>query len=275
MTILPDRLFDTLQREFTTATGFARIHAAEVLCEHGHGYQVTAAMQAEAETTEPMYRLGVWRVLARVAKDDAERARYVERIRRVMFDESAPDRDGAAESLAKLGVADPADRAPIDQWLAKADDAASVFPLWLRLLSDTDAERPADEARLAGYLESKDPIARLRASYILGRLPGISVETITRIHRRAENEPADSPARVYLIAASFLRAPRDSEWARALKKKLLSYIETGKGNEQFEVGTVLGLRGPSTSDLDAFARLLKSPEADGRIGGASGMLQFK
>src|SRR3954471_19064104 len=105
MTILPVRLPETLYREFTTATGFARIHAAEVLCEHGHGYRITAAMQAEAETTDPMYRLGVWRVLPRVAKDDAERQRYVDRIRRVMFDETAPDRAGAAESLAKLGAA--------------------------------------------------------------------------------------------------------------------------------------------------------------------------
>ena len=66
--------------------------------------------------------------MARIAGDEAERQRYIERIRRVMLDEAAPDRAGAAESLAKLGVADRADRAPLEQWLAKADAATAVFP---------------------------------------------------------------------------------------------------------------------------------------------------
>ncbi len=263
------QVLEQLEREFSTATGFVRIHAAEVLCEHGHGYAVTAALQAEADSTQPMYRLGVWRVLARVAKDDAERRRYVEHIRRVMLDESAPDRVGAAESLAKLGVADRADRAPLEQWLAKADDPTAVFPLWLLVLSSNDAERATDEERLARYVDSHEPIARLRASFALGRLARVSEETIARIRRRAGKEPGDSPARVYLLAAAYLRDP----WITWVKTPLLEYINTGKPNEQYETGTVLGMRG-SAADLPDLARLLKSPEADGRIGAASGLLRL-
>jgi hypothetical protein len=269
MEIQRQQVLEQLEREFTAATGFVRIHAAEVLCEHGYGHKVTAAMLPEAESIEPGYRLGVWRVLARVAKDDAERQRYIERIRRVMLDEAAPDRAGAAESLAKLGVADRADRAPLEQWLTQADGATAVFPLWLRLLSSTETERRADEARLASYLTSNDVIARMRAGYALGRTFSVSAETMARIQRRAGAEPAGSPARVYLIAAAYLRDP-EIPW---LKKQLLGYLD-GKANEQFEVGTVLGMRGSVSADLPDLARLLKSPDADGRIGAAGALLHL-
>ena len=49
------------------------------------------------------FRIGVWRVLAACAKDDAERGGYVDRIRDVALDPAAPDRLHAIESLAKLG----------------------------------------------------------------------------------------------------------------------------------------------------------------------------
>lgn len=267
------QLLQSLEHDFETGANFVRIHAAEVLCEHGYGHRIAAALQPEVETTKPSWRNGVWRVMARIAGDEAERQRYIERIRRVMLDESAPDRAGAAESLAKLGVADRADRAPLQRWLATADAATAVFPLWLSLLSSTEAERPADEAHLAGYLESSDEIARLRAGFALGRMASLLPETAGRLSHRAESEPGDSQARAYLLAAAFLQAPRESPAATAVKARLLPYIETGNANEQLEVGTVLGLRG-TEADLPALRRLLASPEADGRIAAAGALLHL-
>lgn len=268
------RVVETLEHEFNTATGFVRIHAAEALCEHGYGYKVSAAIRSEVDSTMPGYRVGVWRVMARIATDEAERRRFVDRIRRVMLDETAPDRVGAAESLAKLGVTDRADRSPIERWMEKADDSTAAFPLWLRLLSSSASERAADEARLAACLESGDAIARQRAGFSLGRLKTIAKESLDRLHLRTEVEPADSPARVYLLAAAFLHATRSSAEAQALKARLLDFIDAGKANEQFEVGTVLGMRGSAETDLPALERLLKSSEADGRVGAAGAMLSL-
>ena len=271
---------DALEHELRAARGFVRIHAAEALVEHGYGFKASEQLQADADTTVPGYRVGVWRVLARCAKDEREREQFVERIRNVMLDSAAPDRLGAAESLDKIGRVNRADRPAIEQWLRDADDATAAFPLWFLVLSgdasdmnlgNHASERARDEARLAGLLKSKDPMARLRAGFALGRLAKIPAEFIEELNRRARAEPADSRARVYLLAASLLHAPHGSAAATEFKEALLSIIESGDAKDQLEAATVIGMRG-SPEDLPALLRLLKSRDADARIGAASAVL---
>jgi len=271
---------DALEHELRAGSGFARIHAAEALVEHGYGFKASEQLQADADTTVPGYRVGVWRVLARCAKDEREREQFVERIRNVMLDSAAPDRLGAAESLDKIGRVNRADRPAIEQWLRSADDATAAFPLWFLVLSgdanDTNhgnhsSERARDEARLARLLESNDAMARLRAGFALGRLARIPAEFIEELNRRVREEPADSRARVYLLAASLLHAPRGSAAATEFRKELLSIIESGDAKDQLEAATVIGMRG-SPEDLPALLRLLKSRDADARIGAASAAL---
>ena len=273
MTPQTQSFLDLLEHELRANTGFVRIHAAEVLVEHGYGFKVSPLFQVEADSTTPGYRVGVWRVLVRNAKDEAERRRFADRIRRVMLDSAAPDRVGAAESLAKLNLPNRLDRPALEQWLEAADDATAAFPLWLLVLSSDATERARDEARLARLLESPDPIARLRASFGLGRLEKVSAESIGKLSARARVEPADSPARAYLFGAALLHAPRGSAAATAFKDQLLGVFGHGKANEQFEAATVIGLRG-SPDDLPALIRLLKSNEADARIGAAGGLLRL-
>jgi HEAT repeat protein len=177
----------------------------------------------------------------------------------------------AAESLAKLGIADVADRSALEWWLASADDASSVFPLWLNVLSARGDDRTKTERRLASLLESKDPVARLRAAFALGRIRPRAPETLLRLNQRLASEPADSPARVYLITATLLQAKRSSPAALKLKPQLALYPEGGKPNEQLEAATVLGMCGSAT-DLPALTKLLNSSVADERIGAASGSL---
>jgi len=268
-----------LEHELRAARGFVRIHAAEALVEHGYGPKASEQLQADADTAVPGYRVGVWRVLARCAKDEREGEQFVERIRNVMLDSAAPDRLGAAESLDKIGRVNRADRPAIEQWLRDADDATAAFPLWfLALASDTNhgnhaSERARDVARLARLLESNDPMARLRAGFALGRLAEIPAEFIEEVHRRARAEPADSRARVYLLAASLLHAPPGSAAAAEFRKELLGIIESGDAKDQLEAATVIGMRG-SPEDLPALLHLLKSTNADARIGAASAALHL-
>jgi len=271
-----------LEHELRAARGFVRIHAAEALVEHGYGPKASEQLQADADTAVPGYRVGVWRVLARCAKDEREGEQFVERIRNVMLDSAAPDRLGAAESLDKIGRVNRADRPAIEQWLRDADDATAAFPLWFLVLASDRA--PADShhshdshdshlARLARLLESNDPMARLRAGFALGRLAEIPAEFIEEVHRRARAEPADSRARVYLLAASLLHAPPGSAAAAEFRKELLGIIESGDAKDQLEAATVIGMRG-SPEDLPALLRLLKSTDADARIGAASAALHL-
>jgi HEAT repeat protein len=160
----------------------------------------------------------------------------------------------------------------IEQWLVTAADATAAFPLWLLVLSSNPAERASDEARLAKLIESKDPVARLRAAFALGRLDAVSTDTITRCSRQDAAEPADSPARVYVLSAVFLHGPRASTATAGLKRRLFAFLDTGQPNEQFEAATVIGMRG-SLDDVPALSALLKNSAADARIGAANAMLQ--
>ena len=169
-----DRLLLTLEREMATNSGWVRIHAAEALIDHGRAQKVVLSFSGEADTAAPPYRIGVWRVLARSADTEEQRQAFTERIRRTMLDPQAPDRIHAAESLAKLGAARLADRPALVEWLATLDEPASVYPLWLLVLSGDSSGPASSEARLSALLDSSDSTARLRAAFALGRIKAIS-----------------------------------------------------------------------------------------------------
>jgi dienelactone hydrolase len=264
-------LLALLVREMQSNTGFKRIHAAEALIAHGQTETVAKFFQPEIETSESPYRIGIWRVMARAAATEAQRLQFVERIRTALLDPAGPDRLHAAESLAKLGKANPADRSAIAKWEATLDDADGAFPRWLLLLGGSAETRAADEAHLVKLLESKDAIARLRTGFAIGSLTDPSAASLARLQRQAQVEPADSPARAYLIAAVLLHTPRESPAYAEVKKQLSVYLETGKSYEQLQAASAIGQRG-TADDLPALSRLLNNPEADARIGGATGSL---
>lgn len=264
-------LISKLDHEMRANQQFVRIHAAEALIAHGEADRVAKFMAAETETTAPMYRITVWRVMARAAAKEQERRAYVERIRRAVLDLNGPDRGHAAESLGKLGEAIPADREALLQWVATLNDADAAFPRWLVVLSSSEDQREEAEENLAKLLDSSDGIARLRAAFALGRLNDLSPASLQHLRRRLPAESADSPSRAYVIAAILLHMPRESSEYSGLKQQLLAYVDKGKPNEQLLAGTVIGLRG-TIDDLPALSKMLNSPEADARIGAAMGSL---
>ena len=273
MPVSPETLVALLEHEMEANTGFVRIHAAEALVEHGYGFKVAPLLLPDAATATPGYRLGVWRTLAQIAKAESERRDYLERIRRVLTNAAAPDRLGAAESLAKLRVADRSDRPVLEEWLSVARDSDAPFLLWLLLLSSDPGERPQDEARLARLLDSNEPVSRMRSGYALGRLGDASPESIRHLQQCAESEPGDSRARVYLLAAAFRYAARNSAAAAKLKHELIAYFASSDATEQLQASTAIGAHG-STEDIPALTSLLKSPAADARIGAAGALLHL-
>jgi SSS family solute:Na+ symporter len=273
MTIQRVPLLDLLVDELHKNTGFVRIHAAEAAIDHGYSFKLSALFEAEFATAAAPYRIGVWRVQARMAEGDAQRHRFVELLRRAMLDPEGPDRLHAAESLAKLGWVNRSDRSAIEQWLATTADAAAPFLLWLLLLSGTPAERPEDEARLARLIDSSDPMTRLRAAFAIGRLDAPSSATLARLSSRLEFEADDSSARVHLLSAALLHAARSSPTAATLKRQLIACLGACGPAEQFEVATVLGCCG-SLEDLPVLVSLLESGDADARIGAAGALLHL-
>ena len=265
------QLVRLLEQEMRSNCGWVRVHAAEALLDHGASQAVADSFLPEADTAALPYRIGVWRVLARAAGTAGDRRNFCHRIHRLMTDPQSADRLSAAESLGKLGLVDPADRSLLEQWLLATDDATQAFVLWVLALSSEGSQRAEDERRLANLLESGDSAARLRAAFALGRLPAISINSAHDLDRRLALEPADSPARLYLLVAMLLHADKGSSAALNFKRQLTVYLSHGQPNEQLEAALALGKRG-TPDDVPALTKLLRSPEPDARIGAANGLL---
>jgi len=164
---------------------FVGVHAAEALVDVGLLEPARKAFEPQADSKEPAYRIGVWRVMARVeTADKARRAQYVERIRAVLLDHQAADRVHACETLAKLNepITLDAERTAVDA-MAK-DPAAGPFALW-RLVQ---AGEPSAMDRLTAALKASDEIGRSRAAYVLKWLRGPAQTRPSAIDAAAERE---------------------------------------------------------------------------------------
>lgn len=272
VTVQRQPLIRLLEQEMLANTNWVRIHAAEALIQHGCTNPVTKLFAPLGANENPSAQIGVWRVLAQAAETEAQRRASVALIRHALLDEHSPGRLQAAESLAKLGSVDVTDRPVLERWLKNADESTAPFVLWLLTLLSGPQDRASVEARLAKSLDSNDPIARLRTAFALGRLKTLSRGSLAQLTRRAQVEAADSPARVYLIAAWLLHE-EDKTAQLKLMKQLAVFLNSAKPNEQLEAATVLGMRG-TVEERPGLMRLLRSREPDARIGAANGLLHL-
>ena len=168
----------------TSRRDFVGVHAGEALVDVGLAESARNAFEPQVDSTEPAYRIGVWRVMARVESDQARRARYVERIRAVLMDEHATDRVHAVETLAKLNepITGDAERRVVH---AMAEDsAAGPFALW-RLVQAGDASAMD---RLTACVAGDDEIGRARAAYVLKWLRGPAQTRPSATDTAAEHE---------------------------------------------------------------------------------------
>ncbi len=180
-------------------SSFLSIHGAEALIRLGRGAEVQSAFLPQADETEPRYRIGVWRVLARCATTDSSRSAYVERIRRVLADPTAVDRVHALESLAKLGVRLTQDEIGIaHQFAADREASGSAYAWWSLLNSD----EPMVVEQIVSLLQAKNPIVRAQAAYSLWQAGKVTDSIREQIAVALRTEPRDSPARSMLIAAA-------------------------------------------------------------------------
>jgi hypothetical protein len=258
-------LVAVLERALEHERGWPRIKAAEALADHGHSDRAFAALSADADTTPPEQRIGVWRVLARTAPTATGRQQFLERIRVAAFAPDGPDRVHAVESLAKLGAYQEADRKVVEAMAA--GDPAAAFPRWYLALSG----RREDEARLVELLDAPDPIARWRAAYGIARLKDSSAAARAAVAARADRELSDSPARTVVISAAYLLsvdAGRD-RWHR----RLVDTLKSGSVASRAVAFESLGRQGTS-ADLDILAKATVSPDGLVRVAAASASLHI-
>lgn len=233
------------------------IHAAEALIVLGHPEPARRAFEPQAESTEPRYRIGVWRILARCHPDETWRAAYTARIRVTLVDGRSPDRVHALEALAKL--ADPI-RMDLERHVVlgmSGDPAVAPFALW-RLAQERD---PAASKTLIALLANTDEVARARAAYVIARLPDVRAAAASALAAALAKEPADSPAHAALAAAT----------GREGSRQLISSGRTPAA--RYTAAAALADDGTPV-DRDLLDPLLADPDDDVRIAAAFALLSI-
>ncbi len=259
-----------LARALREETGFIRIHAAEALIDTGQVEPVRAAFARAGETaTATTSRIGIWRVLALASATPAEKAAWVKRVRNVATDAQATDRLQAVETLGKLHVSlDPTEIAAIRDYALRATPAEAAFPLWVLQINGDANVLP----KIVESATASDPIARLRAAYILKRDRLTGAGAREAIARAFTTEPADSPAYPYLTCAMAILAetPGDRrEYADRLEKLALDPALSAK----YEICLTLMQLWPAEK-ATRLAPLLEDANPDTRIGAAWAILKL-
>ena len=264
------QLLSLLRETMHQQQGWVRIHAAESLLWHGHATEVAAAFAEEVETSEPPYRIGVWRVMAQAAPTPQQRDQCLDRIRQALRDTTGPDRVHAAESLAKLRAPLTAeDRQAAEELAASPDPATAVYPLWLLYQSGDRAIR----GRFFEIVRADAPIARLRAAYVIRHLEGtLSESEHSTLLEAIAVEPDESPATAYLLGTAWLATPPGTERG-VLSDTLRHLITAGTPGDRYAMATVIGEAG-TQEDESALRALLVDEDADVRQAASNALLRI-
>lgn len=198
--------YEVLVSALADASPWVRVHAAEALVTMKRPGPALTAFRPEAGSSEPQYRIVVWRVLAAAEPDAAQRRKFIARIRKAFLDTHGPDQTHALEALAKLRepIADDAERLCV-RAIADGAGPASPFAIW-RLAQSADAMAVE---RLLTLLQANDVTTRFRAAYVLGQLQPLAPTAANALRVALETEPLDSPVRPALRAALSADAARD------------------------------------------------------------------
>ena len=255
---LRGRCYEVLTKALDDESKWVCVHAAEALVWLKRPQAALVAFWPKADTTEPQYRVVVWRVLAAAEPEAAQRSHYVERIRAALLDPHGPDQTHAMEALAKLRepAADDAERRRVRE-VADGEGPASPFAVW-RLAQANDATAVD---RLMKLLRSNEPTTRARAAYVLGQLQPLPAAAASDALAAAlEKELPDSAARVMIHAAQGERAVR----ALARDTDVAPSGRYFAAMRLAECGTA--------EDLPVLTRLLNDPDSDVCVGAAYALL---
>ena len=251
----------------------ARLLAAEILLslDYSQGVTTQFSEQRTASEEDPPYRIGTWRVLVRAAYDEERRGRWIGKIREVALDRHAPDRLDALKSLAEFGYSI---RKEGDDEFRRAafegDGPLAAYAAWVLVHSG----REDAEARLAELLHSDNPATRAAAAHAPGHPADVLPAIRAGLPAALECEPANSPARVHLLAAALAHWPADQDERKAaLEAELARSAGEGTREERLAACEALAEIG-TRDDLPLLTGLLDDAGAEIRVLAACAILRI-
>ncbi len=249
-----------LRDVLATRSEWVKVHAAEYLLWSGNPEGVQEVYLAEEKrfNTKPQYRIGIWRVLAQAAKTEAEKKVWTDQIKAVFLDSTATDRTHAAETLAKLKISPLADDPALTQiTLNSSVKSLALYTEWSVAYSSPESLKAAPAKFLKMILSAgHDPSAKSTPAYALRQLKGLTDEEWDLLAAAALAEPADSPARIYLLSAAFttINEGRKPEKLAQIHAEIVKYQTASSKGDISEMCVALAGSG-TTDDLPVLVSL--------------------
>jgi len=254
-----EQAVEVLRTNLAQEARWVKVHAAEFLLELGYPEGVYETFDAERieHGDTPLYRIGIWRVLAKASTSPDAYRQWVDKIREALRDPDGPDRLHATETLSKLPYqATAEEQAILEEFATSDDEPIAAFAACMLV----HAGREAYESTLKSLLLTEDDRTRQCAAYALRHIEEVPWPISDRLSEVASLEPADTLAGVYLHAAAYSHAPDDAA-AAPHREAVLNYARTGKTNEQYEATAVLAQKG-TEADIPLLVDLLEDDDQD-------------
>ncbi|MCK5862080.1 MAG: hypothetical protein KAH38_06325, partial [Candidatus Hydrogenedentes bacterium] len=180
---------------------WVKVHAAEHLLTLRYPKGIVEEFKKELDLYEntPKYRIGIWRTLAKAAKNETERAVWTHKIFAAFSDLDGEDRLHAAETLAKIYYVAKDTEIPLMKQEAESED--TVFAAFVQCMLVHAGERKY-ESKLAALLSAEEVRTRQCAAYAMRFIDSVSPATYQTLLEAAEKEKAGTLAKPYLNGAA-------------------------------------------------------------------------
>lgn len=189
---------------------FIKVHAAEYLIWTGHteGPLKEFLKEEKLHSTEPKYRVVIWRVLAQAEKDPARKKTWLSKMYDAFKDMNGPDRTHASEALAKL-------KQPVavmfpeatSKTLESTDRHLQTYALWASSYGSETTMNKNREKFVEMALTDNDVIIRRISAYILRKMKGLNEQQWNKIAAQALATPADNELYVTYLTTALVTAP--------------------------------------------------------------------
>lgn len=260
---LQKKTVNILKQNLNSLSGWNKVHAAEYLIWTKHPEDVGPIFlnQNEHFGKQPEYRIGIWRVLAQTMQFSREKEKWTNKIKEAFFDTLGLDRIHAAETLAKLKIS-PLKEGPIITFEALQSDSTtlSLYTRWSVSYSSKNLLLSEQKWLLKFLQLNKKASERRLAAYIISKLGILCQQDWLMLSSQALEEPTHSEAKVFLLSAAFVTAPKSVEQLYCYKDiKTTLFALGGKDSKsgRTEMAVALAAKGRA-EDINVLTSLLNT-----------------
>jgi len=227
---------------------FIKVHAAEYLIWTGHSEAPLRDFlnEEKAHSTEPKYRVVIWRVLVQAEKDPAHKKVWLNKIYKAYEDMNGPDRIHASETLAKL-------KQPVTdlfpevtaKTLLSNDRNLQTYALWASSFGSESRMNKNREKFLDMGLTDTGVIIRKISLYVLRQAKGLNLHQWERLASAALSSNKTDETHVTMLATSLVTAPvgADVKVLSHVHDLLMSGVEHYTAAQRTELSQALAEKG--------------------------------